>query len=74
MRPNPRLAAVIDREIQLKSRKRGLSAAARPGLAKCLDQARHPRMPGDQPRLQLAINLEIQPRCQFPLKTFNSVT
>jgi hypothetical protein len=35
----------------------------RPGLSERLDQSGHPRMPGDQPRLQLAINLEIQPRC-----------
>src|SRR5215831_6601569 len=34
----------------------------RPGLAKRLDQPGHPGMPGDQPCLQLAIDLEIQPR------------
>src|SRR5580700_2298843 len=35
----------------------------RPGLTKRLDQSGHSRMPGDQPRLKLAIDLEIQPCC-----------
>ena len=45
----------------------------RPGLTKRLDQSGHSRMPGDQPRLKLAIDLEIQP-CRHSLPRTRPVT
>jgi hypothetical protein len=44
----------------------------RPGLAERLDQPGHPCMPGNQPRLQFAIDLEIQPRRHSPSRPIST--
>jgi hypothetical protein len=64
----------VDRLAALQSRISSALAwpsprAARPGLAERFDQAGHPGSAGDQARLTLDIDLEIQPirhRCPAP--------